>query len=52
MWTALLSILSLALLFVGFGFMNRGKEDARRCGACPSSDALRKAIDELNRDRP
>lgn len=35
---ALLAVLAMAALFVGFGLMNRGKEDARRCGGCHGCD--------------
>ena len=29
-----LAVLALVALFAGFGLMNRGKEEKRRCGSC------------------
>lgn len=34
MTAIVLTVLMVAALFAGFGLMNRGKEEKRRCGSC------------------
>lgn len=51
MVTVLISVVGLVVLFVGFGLMNRGKEESRRCGSCPTSENLREALDNASEKR-